>query len=132
MKIWDFERHWEYLVCGDYLWCKGWPSRTKMLSKLHRIALVDPRGVPGMRPPGRVPNSFIFLQFSAKNLQNNRLAHQLRELAPPLRKSWIRHCYRVFSAKNNPRKWDFSWRTLGKKLIRNTLPPQIWNFSWRT
>ena len=29
------------------------------------------------------PNSFIFMQFSAKNLQNNRLAHPLWELAPP-------------------------------------------------
>ena len=27
------------------------------------------------------PNSFIFMQFSAKNLQNNRLGHPARELA---------------------------------------------------
>ena len=32
------------------------------------------------------PNSFIFMQFSAKKLQNNRLAHPLWELVPPLRK----------------------------------------------
>ena len=29
------------------------------------------------------PSSFIFIQFSARNLQNNRLAHPLWELAPP-------------------------------------------------
>ena len=29
------------------------------------------------RPPLPGPNSFIFMQFSAKNLQNNRLAHPL-------------------------------------------------------
>ena len=29
------------------------------------------------------PNSLFFLQFSAKNLQNNSLAHPLWELAPP-------------------------------------------------
>ena len=33
--------------------------------------------------PPRGPNSFIFIQFSTKNLQNNRLAHPLWELAPP-------------------------------------------------
>ena len=29
------------------------------------------------------PNSFIFMQFSAKKMENNRLAHPLWELAPP-------------------------------------------------
>ena len=42
------------------------------------------------RPHGhallRGPNSFIFMQFSAKNLQNNGLSHPLSELAPPLSK----------------------------------------------
>ena len=49
-------------------------------------------------PPG--PNSFIFMQFSAKNLQNNRLAHPLWELAQPSGKSWIRHW------------WVFQWNYL--------------------
>ena len=35
-------------------------------------------GLQGSTPPG--PNSFIFMQFSAKNLQNNRLAHPLIEI----------------------------------------------------
>ena len=40
------------------------------------------KGAPGMGVPGG-PNSFIFMQFSAKN----RLAHPLWELvSPPLRK----------------------------------------------
>ena len=39
--------------------------------------------VPGMRVPSPDPSSFIFIQFSARNLQNNRLAHPLWELAPP-------------------------------------------------
>ena len=34
-------------------------------------------------PPLAGPNSFIFMQLSATNLQNNRLAHPLWELAPP-------------------------------------------------
>ena len=32
-------------------------------------------------PPG--PNSFILMQFSAKNMQHVRLAHPLWELVPP-------------------------------------------------
>ena len=51
------------------------------------------KGVPGTPPP-RGPHSFIFLQFSAKNLQNNRLAHPLWELAHT--KSWNRHCQRWY------------------------------------
>ena len=39
-------------------------------------------GVPGMRAP-RGPNSFIFMQFSIENLQNNTLAHPLWQVAPP-------------------------------------------------
>ena len=38
-------------------------------------------GTRDARPPG--PIFFIFMQFSAKKLQNNRLAHPLWELAPP-------------------------------------------------
>ena len=39
-------------------------------------------GAPGMRAPLGL-NSFIFVQFSAKILQNNRLAHPPVELASP-------------------------------------------------
>ena len=42
-------------------------------------------GAPGTCPRGQ--NFFIFMQFSAKNLQNNP---NLRVGAP----SWIRHCKR--------------------------------------
>ena len=38
------------------------------------------------------PNSFIFMEFSAKNLQSNRLVHPLWELAPPSGKSLMHHC----------------------------------------
>ena len=47
------------------------------------MPVVDPRGRQG-RTPLLCPNSFIFIQFSAKILQNNRLPHLPRELAPPL------------------------------------------------
>ena len=43
-------------------------------------------------PPLRL-NSFIFKQFSAKMLQNNRLV-QLLWVRAPSEKSWIRHCSR--------------------------------------
>ena len=55
-------------------------------------------GARDARPPS--PNSFIFMQFSAKNLQNNRLAHPLWELSPPSGKSWIRHCSRWMTSDN--------------------------------
>ena len=50
------------------------------------------------RPSPRVLNSFIFIWFSAKILQNNRLAHPLLELAHPQENpasataKWIRPC----------------------------------------
>ena len=34
--------------------------------QLYNISLADPRGAPGTRPPPGGPNSFIFMQFSAK------------------------------------------------------------------
>ena len=40
------------------------------------------------------PNCFIFIQFSAKNLQNNTLAHTLG-VGAPSEKSWIHHCHRI-------------------------------------
>ena len=42
--------------------------------------VADPRVRRGRAP---CPNSFIFMQFSAKKLQNNTLAHSPRELVPP-------------------------------------------------
>ena len=56
---------------------------------LLRTTLVDLRGYRGY--PHLGPNYFIFTQFSAKILSNNRLVHPLRELAPLSVKSWIRH-----------------------------------------
>ena len=57
------------------------------LGKIFRVsqAVADLRGRQGRAPRGG-PNSFIFTQFSAKDLQNNSLAHPLCELVPPLRK----------------------------------------------
>ena len=43
--------------------------------------MADPSGAPGRRTPG--PNSFIFMQFSTKYLQNNRFVQNPGELAPP-------------------------------------------------
>ena len=48
------------------------------------IAVADLRGR-HRRPRG--PNSFIFMQFSARKLQNNRLAHPSWELAHPLQEN---------------------------------------------
>ena len=53
-----------------------------------RLTLVDPRGVPGMHIPPGGPNSFIFMQFSAKNW---KIIVILGVGAPPWGKSWIRH-----------------------------------------
>ena len=42
-------------------------SRRKLNKfNLYSFALADPRGAPGTRPPPGGPNSFIFMQFSAK------------------------------------------------------------------
>ena len=56
-----------------------------------RILVADPRGRQGRahsppRPGG--PNSFIFMQFSAKN---SKIIALLGVGAPPSGKSWIRH-----------------------------------------
>ena len=45
----------------------------------------------GHAPPLSGSNCFVFMQFSAKNLQNNRLAQPLRELVPPSGKFRISH-----------------------------------------
>ena len=60
------------------------------------IPLVDPSGLLGCAPPSLGAISFIFMQFSANILPNNRFE------PPPLRlkfvKFWIRHCI--------PLHWD--------------------------
>ena len=46
------------------------------------INISSSRGGARVAHPTSGPNSFFFMQFSAKNLRNNRLAHPLWELAP--------------------------------------------------
>ena len=41
--------------------------------------------------PRRGPNSFIFMQFSAKDLQNNRASTPTLGVGATSEKSWIRH-----------------------------------------
>ena len=74
------------------------------------------------------PNSFIFMQFSAKIWQNNRLAHPNRELAPS-RKSWIRHCIFVdlplsnaYNSRGGSRIASivFFWPKIEKNLTKST------------
>ena len=73
-----------------------WPNVFRKLHENERNwteSLVDPRGWrQGHALPVRGLNSFIFMQCSAKKLQNNRLAHPLWELAP-LQENifWVRH-----------------------------------------
>ena len=43
--------------------------------------LADPKGASVTSPQG--PNSSLFMQFSTKKLQNNRLSHPLWDLVPP-------------------------------------------------
>ena len=47
------------------------------------------KGAPGMPLLPRGPNSFIFMQFSAKKLKNNSTFGSWRT---PSEKFWIRHC----------------------------------------
>ena len=55
------------------------------------------KGVPGTRTLLGSQILPFFIQFSANNLQNNRLAHLLWELAnPPQGKSWIHHCASMY------------------------------------
>ena len=65
----------------------NWPSyilneRCVNMTPWQYPTLADPGGARDVCPP-RGPNSLIFMQFSANNLQNSRLAHPLWELAPP-------------------------------------------------
>ena len=45
----------------------GFFSVLKECARKDPFALADPRGAPGTRAPPGGPNSFIFMQFSAKN-----------------------------------------------------------------
>ena len=63
------------------------------LNKTNLIKYTTNREARGARDPHPHLGSkffLFFLLFLARNLQNNRLAHPLWELAPP-GKSWIRH-----------------------------------------
>ena len=63
--------------------------------------VVDPKGTLRMVVPSLGQNSFIYIQFLAEILQNNRLAQPRPELASPSGKSWIRHLYSVLSLSTN-------------------------------
>ena len=52
------------------------------------LALADPRGAPGTRPPPRGSKFFHFHAVFGKKLKNNSTFGSWR---PPRRKSWIRH-----------------------------------------
>ena len=86
------------LTCWEpYAGCKLCRDNTERRTKITNFkkctdSLTYPRGrgARDARPPWG-PNPFIFMQFSAKKLQNNRLAHPLWELAPISGKSLIRH-----------------------------------------
>ena len=71
--------------CGKII---GWWPLRKVFIK----SLADPRGALWTLSPSLGPISFIFMQFMAKILSNNRFLAQTQELAPlPFGKSWIRH-----------------------------------------
>ena len=77
------------------------------------MSLVDPRWVPGTHVP-QGPNSFIFMQFSAKNLQNNRLAYPLWELVSPPQEN---------PGSNNPNVTCLQFPSHNRSIIvRNTIP----------
>ena len=79
---------WVHLLRGKY---------TVIGRKYYVVGLSCERGimletnpVTSGPPPG--PNSFILMQFSAKNLQNNRLPQAHWEIVPAISgKSWICH-----------------------------------------
>ena len=79
----------------NFLACKpgGWECKGRPWPLLKHNTNTNSGGSKGGRQ-GRAlphgPNSFIFMQFLAKKLKNNRLAHPPLELALT-RKSWIRH-----------------------------------------
>ena len=77
-----------FVAAGNNAWSL---LMRQLFVEVYCDALADPKG--GARDV-RLPwglYSFIFMQFSAKKLQNNRLAHPFWKLAPP-GKPWIHHC----------------------------------------
>ena len=58
------------------------------------VSLADPKGYQGCAPCPQSPNSFIFMQFSARKLKNNST---FGSWCTPAGKSWIRHwvCFRI-------------------------------------
>ena len=63
-------------------WNRQAPTETLLSIRLC-TSLADPRGAPGMRvPPPLGPIFFIFMQFSVKIDQNNRLAPPPLGFAP--------------------------------------------------
>ena len=75
------------IVKESFCLCLKWGISYKINRKINRKqivklkALADPRRGPGTRPH---PNSFIFMQFLAKILPNNRFLPVPRGLAPLL------------------------------------------------
>ena len=79
------------------------------------LTVADPRGTRDVRTP-LGPNSCMFMQFWAKSLPNNRLAHHWG-LALPLGKSWICHWLTL----NN----DNFWKRGGARIFYTNLSMQI-------
>ena len=61
------------------------PPLSQSFTWLQQKPLANPKGEDMDMQPSLSPISFIFMQFSAQNLLNKRLAH-------PLAQSWIRYC----------------------------------------
>ena len=85
--------------------------------------LTDPGGAREAPPESKF---FHFLRFSAKSLPNNRLAHPLWKLAPPLEKildpqlEWVPQAATFsFSIRNWPNE-TMTWRWTGSRTL--TLP----------
>ena len=94
-------------------------QRVQFTSTLMSKPLADPRRRQGREPHSpQGPNSFIFMQFSAKKLQNNRLAHPLWELRPPQENP--RSATARVSSMQNPRSVTYSSPLSTHIFTRNT------------
>ena len=89
MKRCDWKPYcWKHLSSKYFIMCNENRSslfnHQSVVFQNAYITSANPRGCHGRDPlPLWGPNSFIFMQFSGKKLQNNRLAHPLWELARP-------------------------------------------------
>ena len=86
--IYDPSMYVSVMICTVEPVCYGGLFSYQLCFKSHKsipIALYQRRAT-----STRSPNSFIFMQFWVQNLQNNRLAYPLSQLAAPI-KSCIRH-----------------------------------------